>query len=77
MRDAIPDLHPKGQVEYFDELTLNIRAADAGEKTPKQALRDTARAADTLTERMGPRSQHVQRAFLKSGCSASAERALR
>lgn len=77
MRDAIPDLHPKSQVEYFDELTLNIRAADAGEKTPKQALRDTARASDTITERMGPRSQHVQWAFLKTSCPACARRVLR
>ena len=77
MRDAIPDLHRKGQVEYFDELTLNIRAADAGKKTPKQALRDTARASDTPTERMGPRSQRVRRAFLKSSCPTIARRALR
>ena len=42
MRDSIPDLYLKGQGEYFDELRVNIQAADVGKKTPKQALDDTA-----------------------------------
>jgi multiple sugar transport system substrate-binding protein len=66
MRNAIPDLYLKGQGEYFDELRVNIAAADVGDKTPKEALDDTAAAWDRITRRMGKRSQGVQWAFLKS-----------
>jgi multiple sugar transport system substrate-binding protein len=66
MRNAIPDLYLKGQGEYFDELRVNIAAADVGEKTPKQALDDTAAAWNRITRRMGKRSQAVQWSFLKS-----------
>lgn len=66
MRNSIPDLYLKGQGEYFDELRVNLGAADAGTKTPQQALDDTARAWERITRRMGKRSQAVQWAFLKS-----------
>ena len=66
MRNSIPDLYLKGQVEYFDELRLNVKAADAGTKTPKQALDDTVSAWNAITERMGKRSQIVQWLYLKS-----------
>lgn len=66
MRDSIPDLYLKGQGEYFDELRVNIQAADSGQKSPKQALNDTAGAWERITRRMGKRSQAVQWAFLKS-----------
>lgn len=64
--NSIPDLYLKGQGEYFDELRVNIAAADAGSKTAKQALDDTAAAWERITRRMGARSQGVQWAFLKS-----------
>ncbi|XWN34185.1 MAG: extracellular solute-binding protein [Devosia sp.] len=66
MRDSIPDLYLKGQGEYFDELRVAIAAADAGTKTPKEALDDCASAWSRITRRMGRRSQAVQWQFLKS-----------
>jgi multiple sugar transport system substrate-binding protein len=66
MENSIPDLYLKGQGEYFDELRVNITAADSGAKTAKQALDDTARSWERITRRMGPKSQGVQWAFLKS-----------
>jgi multiple sugar transport system substrate-binding protein len=66
MEGSIPDLYLKGQGEYFDELRVNIAAADAGTKTAKQALDDTAAAWERITRRMGARSQAVQWKFLKS-----------
>jgi multiple sugar transport system substrate-binding protein len=66
MRNSIPDLYLKGQGEYFDELRVNLQAADVGEKTARQALDDTAAAWDRITRRMGKRSQAVQWSFLKS-----------
>jgi multiple sugar transport system substrate-binding protein len=66
MINSIPDLYLKGQGEYFDELRVNIAAADAGTKTAQQALDDTARAWERITRRMGQRSQQVQWLFLKS-----------
>jgi multiple sugar transport system substrate-binding protein len=70
MRGSIPDLYLKGQGEYFDELRVNLGAADAGTKTAKQALDDTAKAWERITRRMGNRSQKVQWAFLKSSYPA-------
>jgi len=66
MANSIPDLYLKGQGEYFDELRVNLGAADAGTKTPKEALDDTARSWERITRRMGARSQEVQWRFLKS-----------
>lgn len=66
MENSIPDLYLKGQGEYFDELRVNIAAADAGTKSAREALDDTARSWDRITRRMGKRSQAVQWAFLKS-----------
>ncbi len=66
MANSIPDLYLKGQGEYFDELRVNISAADAGTKSAKEALDDTARAWERITRRMGKRSQTVQWNFLKS-----------
>jgi multiple sugar transport system substrate-binding protein len=66
MRDSMPDLYLKGQGEYFDALRVNIQAADVGKMTPKQALDATARTWESVTRRMGRRSQNVQWAFLKS-----------
>ncbi|GAB5471276.1 MAG: extracellular solute-binding protein [Rhodospirillales bacterium] len=66
MRNSIPDLYLKGQGEYFDELRVNLAAADSGTKTAKEALDDTARSWDRITRRMGKRSQQVQWRFLKS-----------
>ena len=66
MIDSIPDFYLKGQGEYFDELRVNIAAADAGSKTAKAALDDTAAAWERITRRMGARSQEVQWRFLKS-----------
>lgn len=71
MEGSIPDLYLKGQGEYFDELRVNLGAADAGSKTPKEALDDTARSWQRITRRMGRRSQGVQWAFLKSIYPAS------
>lgn len=70
MMNSIPDLYLKGQGEYFDELRVNIAAADAGSKTPKAALDDTAAAWERITRRMGNRSQEVQWRFLKSSYPA-------
>jgi multiple sugar transport system substrate-binding protein len=66
MENSIPDLYLKGQGEYFDELRVNLGAADAGTKTAKEALDDTADSWERITRRMGARSQAVQWAFLKS-----------
>ena len=76
MRNSIPDLYRKCQVEYFDELRLNIKAADAGTKTPKQAIDDTVAAWNDITERMGKRSQLVQWLYLKSTYPTRLSRAL-
>jgi multiple sugar transport system substrate-binding protein len=77
MRNAIPDLYLKGQGEYFDELRVNIAAADVGEKAPQQALDDTAAAWNRITRRMNQRSQAVQWAFLKSIYPESVRKVLR
>ena len=77
MRDSIPDLYLKGQGEYFDELRVNVQAADIGEKTAKQALDDTARTWNRITRRMGKRSQKVQWTFLKSQYPAGVRDILR
>lgn len=66
MEGSIPDFYLKGQGEYFDELRVNIAAADAGTKTPKAALDDCAASWERITRRMGARSQEVQWRFLKS-----------
>lgn len=66
LRGSIPDLYLKGQGEYFDALRVNLQAADVGEKTPKQAMDETARAWERITRRMGARSQKVQWDFLRS-----------
>lgn len=66
MENSIPDFYLKGQGEYFDELRVNLTAADAGTKTAKQAMDDTAHAWERITRRLGARSQTVQWAFLKS-----------
>lgn len=66
MANSIPDLYLKGQGEYFDELRVNIGAADAGTKSAKEALDDTAASWERITRRMGKRSQAVQWAFLKT-----------
>jgi len=66
LKDSIPDLYLKGQGEYFDELRVNLTAADVGKKTPKQALDDTAAAWQRITRRLGKRSQVVQWRYLKS-----------
>jgi multiple sugar transport system substrate-binding protein len=71
MQNSIPDLYLKGQGEYFDELRVNLTAADSGTKTPKQALDDTARSWQRITRRMGARSQAVQWAFLKGNYPAA------
>lgn len=70
MINSIPDLYLKGQGEYFDELRVNIAAADAGTKTAKAALDDTAAAWGRITRRMGARSQEVQWRYLKSNYPA-------
>lgn len=66
MSNSIPDLYLKGQGEYFDELRVNIAAAEAGSKMPKAALDDCAASWERITRRMGSRSQEVQWRFLKS-----------
>ncbi len=66
MANSIPDLYLKGQGEYFDELRVNIAAADAGTKTAKEALDDCASSWERITRRMGAQSQKVQWLFLKS-----------
>lgn len=66
MRDSIPDLYLKGQGEYFDELRVAVAAADAGSKTPKEALDGCASAWSRITRRMGRESQQEQWLFLKS-----------
>jgi hypothetical protein len=71
MASSIPDLYLKGQGEYFDELRVACAAADAGTKTPKQALDDCAASWERITRRMGARSQQVQWRFLKSSYPAA------
>jgi multiple sugar transport system substrate-binding protein len=66
MLHSIPDFYLKGQGEYFDELRVNIAAADAGSKQAKAALDDCAASWERITRRMGRRSQEVQWRFLKS-----------
>jgi multiple sugar transport system substrate-binding protein len=70
MKNSIPDLYLKGQGEYFDELRVNLTAADAGTKSAKQAMDDTAASWNRITRRMGKKSQTVQWAFLKSSYPA-------
>jgi multiple sugar transport system substrate-binding protein len=77
MRNSIPDLYLKGQGEYFDELRVNLAAADVGEKTSKEALDDTAQSWKRITRRMGKRSQKVQWDFLKSIYPAGARAVLK
>lgn len=77
MANSIPDLYLKGQGEYFDELRVNLTAADAGTKTAKQALDDTAAAWERITRRMGARSQAVQWAFLKDNYPEAIRRRLK
>jgi len=77
MEGSIPDLYLKGQGEYFDQLRTNLGAADAGTKTAKQALDDTAKSWNKITRRMGKRSQSVQWSFLKSIYPASVRNRLK
>ena len=67
------DIDPATElVEEDDEQALPEQepaidlAADAGTKTAKQALDDTAAAWERINRRMGARSQTVQWKFLKS-----------
>ena len=76
MDASIPDFYLKGYVEYFDELRLNLHAAVVGDKSAKRALRETADAWKSITERMGARSQRVQWAFLKSSYPDALRRVL-
>lgn len=66
MIGSIPDLYLKGQGEYFDELRVAVAAADAGSKSPQEALDDCASAWSRITRRMGRKSQAVQWQFLKA-----------
>jgi multiple sugar transport system substrate-binding protein len=66
MRLNFPDLYLKGQGEYWDVLDQNLQAADVGQKRPKEALDDTAKGWDRITQRMNKESQIVQWKFLKS-----------
>ncbi len=71
-----PDLYLKGQGEYWDILDQNIQAADVGQKTPKEALEDTAKAWNRITRRHGKDSQIAQLKFLKSQYPAQIRSAL-
>ena len=46
-------LRIQGTPEYWDIMDKNLSAAMAGEKTPQQALDDTAKAWEEITNRLG------------------------
>ena len=77
MRNSIPDLYLKGQVEYFDELRVNVLAAIRGHVSPRAALKRTADEWDRITDRMGRKSQEVQWRFLASSYPESVRKHLR
>jgi len=60
---SFPDLMIKGSSEYLDKLTKNVNAACTKTKTAKQAMDDTAKEWDAITDRLG---RDVQLAAWKS-----------
>jgi multiple sugar transport system substrate-binding protein len=52
-----PDLLIPGSAEYMDKLDYALCQALAGEKAPKEALDDTARAWDEITDRLDREKQ--------------------
>jgi hypothetical protein len=76
MQNSIPDLYLKGQGEYFDELRVNLTAADSGTKTAKQALDDTASAGNGSPGAWGPAARRCSGPLsreLPAGNPAAAE----
>ncbi|WP_201455794.1 ABC transporter substrate-binding protein [Tropicimonas marinistellae] len=53
MVNTVPDFCLPGGFEYQDALDKEIHAAMTGDKSPKQALDDAARAVDRITRRVG------------------------
>ncbi len=50
---SFPDISLRGANEYLDVLNLNLNAAAAGLLTPEEALSQTARAWQEITDRLG------------------------
>ncbi|MEO1292197.1 MAG: extracellular solute-binding protein [Pseudomonadota bacterium] len=53
MVNTVPDFCLPGGFEYQDALDKEVHAAMTGEKAPKEALDDAARAVDRITRRVG------------------------
>lgn len=53
MVNTVPDFCLPGGFEYQDALDKEVHACMTGEKTPKQALDDAARAFERITRRVG------------------------
>ncbi len=53
MVNTVPDFCLPGGFEYQDALDKEVHACMTGEKKPKQALDDAARAFDRITRRVG------------------------
>lgn len=51
--NTVPDFCLPGGFEYQDALDKEVHACMTGEKTPKEALDDAARACDRITRRIG------------------------
>ncbi len=50
-------LRIRGTPEYWDIMDKNLSAAMSGDKTAKQALDDTAKAWEGITDRLGRAEQ--------------------
>jgi len=54
---GFPDIIIPGSAEYYDVLDYELTQALAGQKSPKEALDDTAAAWEEITDRLGRESQ--------------------
>jgi len=77
LRLTVPDLSLRGRDEYFDALGQHLQAADLGQKKLKEALDDTVKAWDLITEHLGREGQIAQWQYLKSQYPAHLRSVLR
>ena len=55
--DCVPEIILRGGAEYHDALDRNLQAAYNNQKTPEDAMKDTAKEQDRITRRLGKATQ--------------------
>jgi len=74
--NSYPEIQMKGGEEYMSELDRNVIAAFQGLKKPEEALRETAKVWEEITERFGREGQKKQWNFLTSCYGPSLRKAM-